>query len=97
MVHDTVRDLSDGEDFVGSLSGSAFLVITSQERRVHLKERIQKRLVQSFDYFYNDQDRAQGKFQDHSLGVQISELVLSSLKNQDLSLIKAKLANEATR
>ena len=33
-----------------------------------LRERIRKRLEQSFDYFYSDQDREQGTFRNKQLG-----------------------------
>ncbi len=79
------------EDFVGHLTSSDFLIITRQAQAPMLRDRIRKRLEQSFDYFYSDQDREQGTFRDNHLGVQISDLVLSALQQHDLSHLKAEL------
>ncbi len=91
MVHDAVRDLGETEDFIGHLTPSDFLVITRHVRTAAMRERIRKRLEQSFDYFYSDQDREQGTFRNKQLGVQINELPLSSLRPHDLSHLKAEL------
>lgn len=97
MVRDIVRDLGCAEDFVGHLTGVDFLILTCQQHLVALRDRLRKRLEQSFDYFYSDIDREQGTFRDQLLGVQIHEIVLSSLDQQDLSYLKAELQSFATR
>ena len=56
-----------------------------------LRDRIRKRLEQSFDYFYSDQDREQGTFRNNHLGVQINDLALSALQQHDLPHLKAEL------
>ncbi len=91
MVRDAVRDLGTVEDFVGHLSPSDFLIITRHSQAPALRERIRKRLEQSFDYFYSDQDREQGTFRNKQLTVQINELALSALSDCDLTHLKAEL------
>jgi DNA-binding response OmpR family regulator len=91
MVRDAVRDLGALEDFVGHLTASDFLIVTRQPHVGPLRERIRKRLEQSFDYFYSDQDRELGTFRNKQLGVQINDLNLSLLQEHDLSHLKAEL------
>ncbi len=91
MVRDAVRDLGTIEDFVGHLTPSDFLIITRQPQVPALHDRIRKRLEQSFDYFYSDQDREQGTFRNKQLGVQVYELPLSKLQERKLSFVKAEL------
>jgi DNA-binding response OmpR family regulator len=91
MVRDAVRDLGTIEDFVGHLTPADFLIVTRQPQVPALHDRIRKRLEQSFDYFYSDQDREQGTFRNKQLGVQVYELPLSKLQERKLSFVKAEL------
>jgi GGDEF domain-containing protein len=91
MVRDAVRDLGSPEDFIGHLTASDFLVITRHNCVASLRDRIRKRLEQSFDYFYSDQDRELGTFRDKQLAVQINDLALSSLQRRELPALKAEL------
>ena len=91
MVRDAVRDLGTIEDFVGHLTSADFLIVTRQTQAAAMHERIRKRLEQSFDYFYSDQDREQGTFGNKQLSVQINDLVLSSLKERTLACVRAEL------
>jgi DNA-binding response OmpR family regulator len=91
MINDAVRDLGSQDDSVGHLGMTDFLILTRHSHANALRERIHKRLEQSFDYFLSDQDRAQGTFRDKHLGVSIHELVFSTLQQKDLPYIKAEL------
>lgn len=91
MVRDAVRDLGAADDFMGHLTASDFLVITRQIFVASLRDRIRKRLEQSFDFFYSDRDREQGTFRDKQLAVHINDLALSSLQRRELSALKAEL------
>ncbi|MEJ5250201.1 MAG: hypothetical protein WHS90_20745, partial [Caldilinea sp.] len=51
-----------------------FVLIARLESRAAFAERAQKRLEQSFDYFYRDQDRERGVFREKGLQVRIREL-----------------------
>ncbi|GIV62998.1 MAG: diguanylate cyclase [Bellilinea sp.] len=73
MLHDLTREMSRAEFFIGHLNPTDFLVIARLESRAAFAERAQKRLEQSFDYFYRDQDRERGLFRQHGLGVRIRE------------------------
>ncbi len=91
MVRDAVRDLGTIEDFVGHLTPSDFLIVTRQSQVPALHDRIRKRLEQSFDYFYSDQDREQGTFRNKQLSVQVYELPLAKLQERNLTSVKAEL------
>lgn len=91
MIQDAVRDLGGAQDFVGQWSGVDFLILTESGTVSALRDRIQKRLEQSFDYFYSDKDREQGTFREKPLGVQISDLILSSAPERTLSSLKSEL------
>lgn len=91
IVRDTVRELGSPEDFVGHLSTVDFLILTRKPQAAGLRDRLRKRLEQSFDYFYSDHDREQGTFQGQFLGVQINEIMVSTLSQHNLSHFKAEL------
>jgi DNA-binding response OmpR family regulator len=91
MIRDAVRDLGAADDFIGHLSTADFIIDTRHPYVTSLRERIRKRLEQSFDFFYSDQDREQGTFRDNQLSVQIKDLVLSTLPQRDLAFLKKEL------
>jgi PleD family two-component response regulator len=91
MVRDAVRDLGASSDFLGHLTGSDFLILTSAQHVAPLRDRIRKRLEQSFDYFYSDQDREMGTFRDNRLQVQIKEVFLNMIQQSDLQHLKSEL------
>lgn len=91
MVRDTVRDNGTPDDFVGHLTASDFLIITRSQSTATLRDRIRKRLEQSFDYFYSDQDRELGTFRNKQLGISINEVSAGALQQRDLPHLKAEL------
>jgi DNA-binding response OmpR family regulator len=91
MIRDSVRDLGYQGDFIGHLSPSDFLILTTVDYATPIHDRIRKRLEQSFDYFYSDQDREMGTFRDNQLRVQIKEVFLSNIKQSDIQNLKAEL------
>ena len=91
MVRDALRDLGGSEDFLGHLTSSDFVLVTRQTFVAALRDRIRKRLEQSFDYFYSDQDRELGTFRDRQLSVQINELAQAALDRRDLASLKDEL------
>lgn len=92
IVRDTVRDLCEHDDFLGHLTATDFLIITSRANVEPVSDRVRKRLEQSFDYFYADQDREQGRFRGKQLGVEINDLQIASLPRRDLVHLKTELS-----
>ena len=91
MVRDTVRETGANEDFIGHLTASDFLIITRHSMIPGMRDLIRRRLEQSFDYFYSDQDREQGTFRGKPLGVQINDCTLASFLQKDILNIRAEL------
>jgi GGDEF domain-containing protein len=74
MLQDLVKEMSRADFFLGHLTQTDFVLIARLESRAAFAERAQKRLEQSFDYFYRDQDRERGVFREKGLQVRIREL-----------------------
>jgi DNA-binding response OmpR family regulator len=91
MIRDTVFERGSPDDFVGHLSLTDFVILARQAQVVELQSRLQKRLEQSFGYFYSDQDREQGTFRNQALCVQIHPVVVSTLEQKEYSILKAEL------
>ncbi len=91
MMRDTLRDLGSLEDFFGHLSQTDFVLISKAENKTTFVERLRKRLEQSFEYFYRDQDRNQGVFEGKSLAVEIKEYIPSRQPARNLEQLIAAL------
>ena len=91
ILHDSSHEFEANEDFLGQLGTNDFLIITKPDTLHSLKDRVRKRLEQSFDYFYRDQDRSNELFKDKYLGVEINELIPASDTTWDLKRIKQEL------
>lgn len=74
MLQDLLKEMSREEAFIGHLTQTDFVVIARLESRSAFLQRAQKRLEQSFDYFYRDQDRERGLFRENGLQARIREL-----------------------
>ena len=57
MIQNAVRDLGNPNDFLGQLSLSHFILVTTPRMMEPLADRIRTRLEQSLDYFYPVKDR----------------------------------------
>jgi PleD family two-component response regulator len=86
MLQDSLREYAQETDFLGQLSVSDFLVITGVEAAAALKERIQKRLTQSFDYFYPTQGQPSKR-----LGVRIYEMTYAQTRAREPRQLKVEL------
>jgi PleD family two-component response regulator len=91
ILHDSLHEFEANEDFLGQLGTNDFLIITKPDTLDSLKDRVRKRLEQSFDYFYRDQDRSSELFKDKYLAVEINELIPASNTTWDLQRIKQEL------
>ncbi|HZU86620.1 MAG TPA: response regulator [Anaerolineaceae bacterium] len=91
MLEDGVNEYGNQEDFIGHLSATDFVVISRPTNLNELKTSIQKRLDQSFDYFYRDQDKNSDAFRAHRLGLHISELLPSSSLPKDIERFRSYL------
>ncbi len=69
MVRNAVREYGDENDFVGHLGPENFIIITSPDNVEDIRERIERRISQSREYFYplKDRDRAQKAMEENHL------------------------------
>jgi CheY-like chemotaxis protein len=58
MIHNAIRDSGGASDFLGHLSPTDLVLVTSPATFPDLRERIRVRLEQSLDYFYPLKDRS---------------------------------------
>ena len=91
ILHDSLQEFEANDDFLGHIGSNDFLIITKPDYLDSLKDRIKKRLDQSFDYFYRDQDRSSDLFKNRYLAVEINELVPPSNSIWSLQKIKQEL------
>jgi DNA-binding response OmpR family regulator len=92
IIRDSVRDLCPDETFLGHCTATDFLIVTKSSAASILRDRIRKRLEQSFNYFYSDQDREQGTFRQQQLGIHINELNITEVHPRSITHLKAELA-----
>jgi DNA-binding response OmpR family regulator len=74
MVHNTMKETGSTDDFLGHISPTDFVVVTSPDSLVPFQERIKSRLEQSLDYFYPIKDRENAARQGDRLSIQIHEI-----------------------
>jgi DNA-binding response OmpR family regulator len=91
MLQDTLRETGSHGNFLGHLSLSDFLMVTQSDNLPALKERVHKRLEQSFDYFYSDQDRGSEKVRKQRLAVETHELSAPQVAVTDLERFKMEI------
>ena len=91
MLHDILGEVGSPADFLGHLSPADFLIITSPDSLLPLKEAIHKRLASSLDYFYRDQDLSSKVASDRRLAIRTGELLAAQKSFADLGEIKAEL------
>lgn len=91
MIENTIHEPDIPDAFLGHVSTSELVIITLANALPILKERIHKRLEQSFDYFYSDQDRETNRFENERLSVMMQEFLPAHSKIQDLQQLKTEL------
>lgn len=75
MLHDAMREVGSPNDFLGHLIPTVFIMVIENSTMVPLKEKIKRRLGESLEYFYRDQDRQAGVFEGKHLAVHLEEVV----------------------
>jgi PleD family two-component response regulator len=91
MVQNAIREIGGAEDFVGHLSPTDFVLITSPERADLLRERIRTRLEQSLEYFYPIKDREHPAMNGKRLSVRMGCLLADQNNPPTLEQLKITL------
>jgi DNA-binding response OmpR family regulator len=91
MLQNSLREVGNPGDFLGHLTASDFIIITQPVSLLALKEHTSKRLEQSFDYFYRDQDRSSDAVRKRRLAVETHEMVAGKVAVTDLEHFKMEV------
>ena len=91
MIQSATRKFGNIDDFIGQFSSSAFILVTSAETIIKLKEHIGSRLAQSLDYFYPLRDRELPIQKEKRLAVKMVNLLPSQGPFRNLEDIKSTL------
>ena len=91
MVHNAMREVGEGEDFIGHLTPTDFVLVVTSENLPALQERIRERLEQSLDYFYPLKDRERISKRKDRLAINVVELPSVSGRFKDLDALKKEL------
>ncbi len=89
MIQNAVREAGNPNDFIGQLSPTKFILVTTPVVSAHLAERIRSRLDQVLDYFYPLKDR--GAPQEKHLTITIRQQLPGSANTASLSELKANI------
>ena len=74
MIHNTLKETSSADDFLGHLSHSDFVVVLNPENLTVFQEKVKSRLEQSLDYFYPLTDREQAAKRPDRLAVRVVDM-----------------------
>lgn len=78
MIQNALRETEGGDDFLGHIGTSEFVMVLDPSRAVEMEQRTRGRLEQSVDYFYPIKDREQAKKDPKRLAVKTALLVLKA-------------------
>lgn len=96
MLLELMREQNIANGFVGQYDRSNFIVLTPASESGALNVRIRKHIEQSFTYFYSEEDRASGRFDQKSLSLEVHQIQPSTFKQQGLVPFKTELGKFAS-
>lgn len=91
LLDDIVHELGSPDDFLGQFQPGRFIIVTYVSSRATLKERIRKRLEQSFDFFYRSQELEKGIAAEQRIQLALMEIPGENAAHHDLAQFKAVL------
>lgn len=74
MIHNTIKETSTSDDFLGHLSPTDFIVVLPPDSMTAFREKIRSRLEQSLDYFYPIKDREKASKLPNRLAVNVADV-----------------------
>jgi len=92
MMVDALREFATPDDFIGHLTDADFIIIAGPEAVATIKDNLSKRLKQSFDYFYRDQDRDSEKFRHQHLAADFYTIQTSQTFSREVINLRDELA-----
>ncbi len=85
MIQSAMREVSNEDEFLGHLTPTDFVLVTTKTNSQTILKQVRTRLEQSLDYFYPIKDREQAIKNDNKLVVKVVEVpsVLGKFNNLD--------------
>jgi len=74
MIHNTIKETSASEDFLGHISPTDFIVMMPPDSMNAFREKIRSRLEQSLDYFYPIKDRERASKMPDRLAIKVTDV-----------------------
>ncbi|GAB4456321.1 MAG: response regulator [Anaerolineales bacterium] len=74
MIHNTIKETSTSDDFLGHLSPTDFIVVMPPDAMTAFRAKIRSRLEQSLDYFYPIKDREKASRLPNKLAVSVADV-----------------------
>ena len=96
MIQDSLQQ-AGGEGFVGHWTSTDFVLLTRQGATAEMQDRLKRRLVQSFDYFYRHQDREVDRLEGRRLTVTVTAISKESGALTSLEELKTELEKHTGR
>ncbi|HEY9087712.1 MAG TPA: response regulator [Anaerolineaceae bacterium] len=91
MLQESLRENAAPDSFLGHLDLTNFILISKQSAMGGLKDTIRKRLAQSFEYFYRDQDRDTDLFRDHRLAIEMYDYTPGPERERNIRKLRSDL------
>lgn len=94
MIHNTMKESGAGEDFLGHISPTDFVVVMSPDHLPAFQKQISSRLEQSLDYFYPIKDREQASKRADRLFIKVSDVPSVFGKYSSVDQLKKDVLNK---
>ena len=91
MIQNAMREMGDGNDFIGHLTPTDFVLAVYPGKLRALQDRVRTRLEQSLDYFYPIKDREKASKQEGRLIIKVVEAPADSDQFNDGDALKKEL------
>lgn len=91
MLQDVITSHGAAGNFLGHLDQTNFILIAAEDRLPALKDSIEKRVAQTFNYFYRDQDLNSEQFRNHRLGIVYHDYSTHASRPSGVAVLKAEL------
>ena len=93
MIRNAVREHGTADDYIGHVGPEDFIIITQSGNVNEIRDRIQKRIEQSREYFYplKDREKAREAMEANHLRLNSGSITQTDGPFEDLDALKAKL------
>ncbi len=95
MIRNAVREYGSMEDYIGHIGPEDFIIITQSDNVERIRDRIEKRIQQSREYFYplKDRDKAREAMEANHLRLD-SVIINHTTPYTDLDAMKAAITHD---